>query len=367
MTTKTAEQILDDLGVGAARKPANDDERHTWRRVDLGPVLDGTWRPPKPTVGARDDDVGLFYSGKLHTISSESEAGKSWFALAACAHELRAGNAVIYLDFEDDEGGVVGRLLTIGADPEAIRERFGYIRPLDRVNDGFNAADLRDEIEALHPTLVIIDGVTESMVMHGLNPLDNKEIAEFGRLLPRLIASTGAAVVCLDHVVKDREGRGRYSLGGVHKLNGLDGAAFVLENRQPFGIGITGRSTIRIAKDRPGQLRRHALPHGSGLHWFGDIVLTSHDETYADLEITSPREQDPNFRPTHNMTKVASLVGQQPDGVSGKRVQDILGGNAANNRKAIAYLILDGYITESPHKLIKPYPPEEDDEHGDQP
>lgn len=52
-------------------------ENHTWEPVDLADVLDGTWKPPEPTVGRRSDGVGLFYPGKKHTISSESEAGKT--------------------------------------------------------------------------------------------------------------------------------------------------------------------------------------------------------------------------------------------------------------------------------------------------
>ena len=89
----------------------------------------------------------------------------------------------------------------------------------------------------------------------------------------------------LDHVTKDREGRGRYAIGAVHKLNALDGGAYILENRHPFGVGRTGRSTVRVAKDRPGQLRRNALPSGNGLHWYGDLVLKSVDEDFAEVTI----------------------------------------------------------------------------------
>ena len=39
-----------------------------------------------------------------------------------------------------------------------------------------------------------------------------------------------------------REHRGRYAIGGVPQLNGLDGAAYTMEAREPFGIGITGRA-----------------------------------------------------------------------------------------------------------------------------
>jgi hypothetical protein len=95
----------------AEYKPAEDEYagRRSWQRVDLTDVLEGRYTPPAPTVGARSDGVGLFYPGRLHTIASESEGGKTWFALYAARCELDAGNAVVYLDFEDDEGGIAPR------------------------------------------------------------------------------------------------------------------------------------------------------------------------------------------------------------------------------------------------------------------
>jgi len=260
---------MDDYGAEELRGA-----RRSWQRVDLTDVLSGRYTPPAPTVGARSDGPGLFYPGRLHTVASESEAGKTWFALASARHELDAGNAVSYLDFEDDEGGVVGRLLALGANPDSIRARFAYIHPEESIAALGNREDLAEVLADLAPTLVILDGVTEAMTMHGLEMKDNTDIARFGQMLPRWIADRGPACVALDHVVKDREQRGRYAIGGVHKLNGVNGAAFVLQNRTPFTIGKTGRSTVYISKDRPGQVRRHALPGRENLWWWGDLVMT---------------------------------------------------------------------------------------------
>src|SRR5687767_15047596 len=87
--------------------------RRSWRPIDLDQVLDHGWAPPQPNVGERSDGVGLFYPGRVHTVSSESEAGKTWLALSAAVDELLAGNHVLYLDFEDTEGGVTSRLSTL--------------------------------------------------------------------------------------------------------------------------------------------------------------------------------------------------------------------------------------------------------------
>lgn len=336
-------------------RDAPDETSHSWRRVDLEQVLSGQWAPAQPTVGRRSDGVGLFYPGKVHTIASESEAGKTWLMLAATFEELRAGNSVLYIDFEDDEGGVVGRLLALQVAPDIIRDRFHYLRPTEGINGLGNIDDLRDIVIGAKPTLAVIDGVTEAMTMHGLDPLNNRDIATFGRLLPRRLAAAGAATVCLDHLPKSTDNRGRYAIGGVHKLNGLDGAAFLLESRDPFGIGLTGRSTIRLAKDRPGQLRKHGQRGKDGLHTFAELELTSHDVTYAEFEIRPPGTVSDEFRPTVLMGKICAAIdehGPMPQ----RQILVTVKGKRQYAVDALALLQRDGYVsTSTPHSLLKPW------------
>jgi hypothetical protein len=106
-----------------------DTQPRTWRPVDLGPILAGTYKPITPDVGARTDGVGMFYPGRCHTIASESEAGKTWMANHATVLELDRGAHVVHIDFEDEVGGSIGRLLALQVDRDVIRDRFHYIRP----------------------------------------------------------------------------------------------------------------------------------------------------------------------------------------------------------------------------------------------
>ena len=336
----------------------------SWQPVDLEAVLEGSWEPPEPSVGQRVDGIGLFYPGKSHTVVSETEGGKTWLALSAVYDELKAGHRVVYLDFEDDEGGIVGRLLTLGANRDRIRKQFRYVRPTHPLGAGIHLDDLLNHFkmgddntyaDEDYTSLVVIDGVTEAMALHNLDPNKNNEVAAFGRLLPDILTQFGAAVVSLDHVVKDREGRGRYALGGVHKLNGLDGAAYVLENRTPFGIGMKGKSTIRIAKDRPGQLRRHALPGPHGMHWYGDLVLESHGDDFAEVSIEPPTERTENFRPTVLMQRISDALAEHGP-LSQRRIRSAVTGRGEAVSQALDCLILDGYVSDaSPHTLLKPY------------
>lgn len=342
-------------GATEASLSAASGAEHSWRAVDLEAVLSGHWEAPKPTVGQRSDGVGLFYPGKVHTVASESEAGKTWLVLGAAFHELEAGHAVLYLDFEDDEGGVVGRLLTMQLAPETIRSRFRYLRPAEALGNGANLGDLFAIVATDRPTIAVIDGVTEAMTMHGLDPLNNKDIATFGRILPRRLAATGAATACLDHVSKATD-RGRYALGGVHKLNGLDGAAYLLENREPFGIGREGRSTVLIAKDRPGQLRKHGRKRKDGLCDFGELRVTSHDESYVEFEILPAlAAHGGEFRPVKLMAKICAAIDEH-GAMPQRQILATVGGRRQYAIDALALLQRDGYVSEeSPHKLLKPW------------
>lgn len=334
--------------------------QRSWQPVDLSDVLDGTWQPPEPTVGRRSDGRGLFYPGRCHTVVSETEGGKTWLALAVAHDEMNAGNHVVYMDFEDDEGGIAGRLLTMGAHRDRIRAQFHYLRPTDPLGTGINLDDLHRILVAHTPTFAVIDGITEAMTLHGLNPLDNSEAATFGKMLPRRIAATGAAVASLDHVTKDREGRGRYAIGAAHKLNGLDGAAYLLTNRTPFGVGVKGVSTLRLAKDRPGQLRRHGLASSGGTHWYGDLVVDSQGEELVEVSVETPTEHAEDFRPTVLMERVAKVLTEHGP-LAQRRIDIAVTGKSASIRHALDCLILDGYVSETtPHKLLKPYSPEDD-------
>ncbi|MFJ5728770.1 AAA family ATPase [Streptomyces paradoxus] len=338
----------------AAPAEAKEPAPRTWTAQDLRSVLDGSYSPPQPTVGRRDDGVGLFYPGRMNSVASESEAGKTWFALIACLQEINDGNHVLYLDFEDDAGGVVGRLLCLGARPDDVLERFHYVRPENSPSD-IDLIDLAMVLED-SPTLAIVDGVTEGMSLFGLELKDNTDIAKFGRLLLRPLMNSGAAVVTLDHVVKSSENRGRYSIGGVHKLNGLNGVMYMLENRRPFGIGVTGKSTIRVAKDRPGQIRKNGLSHSSGMHWYADLVVKSETAEFAEAHLYAPIQRDEEDRQEDEerkrldgiKRKVLEALGKAKDPLTGKGIEDRVTGRAADVRRAVADLIDSGQIASSP-------------------
>lgn len=337
----------------------------TWAPVDLGSVLDGTYEPPAATVGRRHDGIGLLYPGRQHAAYGESEAGKSWLALLIVAQVLEDGGAAAYVDFEDDAAGMVGRLRALGADDVAIRDRFAYLRPEEPLSASGNGDALDAVLGDLRPKVGILDGITEGMTLHGLDLRDNVDVARFNRLVPARLAASGAAVLSLDHVTKSADGRGRYAIGGQHKLAGLNGAAFLVENRRPFGIGVTGRSTVYVTKDRPAQLRQHAVPSSGGLHWLADLMVESDRRigpTWVGASLTPPVREVETFRPTVLMHRVSEALSKVERPLTGREIDTRVTGQRQAVAAAVAALEDEGYVAveNGPrgaklHRLIKPF------------
>ena len=125
------------------------------------------------------------------------------------------------------------------------------------------------------PSLVVLDGVNEAMSMHAMGIRDEDGAAAFRRRIVKPCTAVGAATLACDHVVKDRERRGRDALGSVHKGNGLTGALILLENAEPFGRGKRGVSYVFITKDRPGYLRRRGRADRKtpGKTYMGSLIV----------------------------------------------------------------------------------------------
>lgn len=260
-------------------------EPSTWGEMNLSRCLtDDEDEADAPSVALREDGVFLLYRGKVNAFNSESEAGKTWAALAACVAEVNAGRHVLFLDFEDSDRTFVKRLRELGLSDEQINKQCHYVRPDEPLDEEGRAA-LFAVVERYAPTVAVVDGITEVMGLHGWSIKDNDDAAKLMKEIARPLARTGAAVLLLDHVTKARDAR-RFAIGAQHKLSGVDGIVYLLENVVPFGRGRTGRSRMFINKDRPGYVRPEAL----SARYAGDFVLVGKEDgaVLAQFEVPDP-------------------------------------------------------------------------------
>jgi hypothetical protein len=343
------ERLVALQGRTAAADPSS------WTAVDLGPAIEGEGRDPAPTILSRADGPSLLYTGKLHQVSAEPEAGKGWFALRATADLIGTGLTVIYVDFESDAPEIVARLLALEVSPDQILSQLIYLRPHEPLTD-LSRAEL-DGALSREPALVVLDGVTEALTIHGLDLGDNADIARWLELLPRPAIRAGAAVLMIDHVVKDREARGRYAIGAQHKLAGID-VAYSLEVVEPFGRGKNGLVKVKVAKDRPGHVRQHAEgEHVALMRLASDAGSGSVSVT---LDPPDATDDEGEFRPTALMERVSRAIEANP-GLNREEVLSIAGGKREYTSKALTLLTTEGFVEPESvgraklHRSVRPY------------
>lgn len=366
-----------DYQAPTADDPDDDGQEHTsWWPINLRALFEKGYEPQRPELFARADGQPLFYRGKCHACNGEGESGKSWFMLIGCLLTIQAGEHVLYIDFEDTEDTVMSRLLALGAQPDDVIRYFHYMPPHEPVftlgprgEIKYTAAhvDLWTILERHPIALVVIDGVAEAMGTHGLDPEKNAEFRTFHDTVTRPIARSGPATAYIDHVTKDKESRGKYAIGGVHKFNAIDGAVFSFQPLTTFGVGQHGSSRINVQKDRPGQLRQHT-PDGKHM---ADLHLISHPTTHElTWEIRPPGEQSATFRPTHYMEQLYNWINgrnDQGEYPNARQIDDSGLGAAKYLRQARALLVAEGHLTTSEgprkslmHRAVKPYREAED-------
>jgi 5S rRNA maturation endonuclease (ribonuclease M5) len=267
-------------------------EPTTWEAFDLGPWLTGDVKSPQPTVGiSRTDGQKLIYAGREHTVFGETEAGKSWFALECCAVEIRMGRDVVYVHYEEgDPASTIERLRLLSVTPTQIVKHLRFVAPGKPARGDWLAALLDPP-----PALVVHDGVNEAMSLHGDDSNHTDGAATFRRNIIKPCLAVGAATLSCDHVTKSSgDGRGRYAIGAGHKIAAVDGAAFLMENIEPFGRGLRGASSVYVTKDRPGQLRAHGTATGlPGKTLIGVLAVDATGNSPDFLALFPPKHDEP--------------------------------------------------------------------------
>lgn len=342
----------------ASRARVDEEQESSWKPIELKDYYDGLFQAPVATILNRTDGHGLIYTGRVHSIYGESESGKSWVAQIASAEMLKSDKKVIYIDFESDPIDIVNRLKALGVSRANLLQYFTYIRP-----DGPRDVDdpyWQSILEPNSATLIIIDGVTESLTMWGGETKDNDAITRWMRIFPRTVATaSGAAVVLIDHITKNAETRGRFAIGGQAKLATIDGAAYLVEPLEALSPGRIGSLTMRVTKDRPGFIRKI-----SGMWRKSDrtqeAAIITIDSTKAQMQyvIAVPLAEDEyeSNKELKKLKEIAEFIHNHPganrrivqDGISGskeaigERLSDLLAGgwieNKGNERSFILYL-----------------------------
>jgi KaiC/GvpD/RAD55 family RecA-like ATPase len=339
-TTSAGDASATDPTTQAIAK--RDDHRTAaWSPLDLGDVLSDDYEPLLPEVLERPDGKAMFYPKRVNMLMGESGGGKSWVALVAVGAALAAGAAAVYVDLEDHPRSITERLRALGVAPEAIRDRFYYVRP-DVAAKHAEVAQVRALLADIRPAMLVIDSVGEAMALHGLKQNDDDAVAQWFTFMPREWAKE-TCVILIDHVPKSQDADPLQAIGSQRKKAAIDGAMYRVTQVKPMGRGLTGRLTLTTAKDRNGA---HALKSKACEIEFA----SSEDGSVVTVAMGMPEERDDDGhvkRPTVLMERVSELLERNP-GLSGHQIETTVSGKASGIRKAIAVLVSEGYVRAVP-------------------
>ena len=357
-TTPPAASPPSEAATSQTTAPAGDVEPSdpplppTWGKTDLSGVLDGSYVAPTAALMPRADGVCLLYPGLTHSLHGESESGKSWVAQAEAARCMTAGHDVLYVDFESDAASIVERFLLLGCSKEQIAAHLDYRAP-EGAPGAAHELDAWHDMLARPYALAVIDGVTDAMGLFGRSSMDNDDIAAWSRAFPRqLAARTGAAVVMIDHVTKDKETRGRFAIGGQAKMASLTGAGYVVDVHEGLGKGLRGVLVLRVAKDRPGAVRGKSGPmrKTDRTQEAARFVLDSTGAAIL-VEVLPWEGADgvvKPFRPTHLMERVSKFIEISP-GASKAAIERDVQGKADALRIALDMLVSEQNVRREIH------------------
>ena len=330
----------------------------SWLPVDLSKLHDGSYTPPRGSQLSRDDGLDLLYPGGVNGLHGEAESGKSWVAQFACVQALKRGEAVIYIDFDEpNEGAVDLRMQLLGASYEDLESRFHYVMP-DEPFHGDHVIAFEGLLEESNPSIVVLDGVTDGMGIHDLDPVNAADFSEFDRLLPRWIARQGPAVLLIDHVAQGRSGA-KYAFGSQHKRAAISGASYRVTTTQSFAPGRHGIAKLEIAKDRHGTIRQAAEKVVAEFH----LDAANPEAPVAELRMPNAgSNRSSDLRDTAMMEKVSRFIEEAPKPPTVRAIEDGVGGGKTSVNAARKHLIEEGYVQQERglrnskvHHAVRPF------------
>lgn len=294
--------------TATAIEPAAEDD--DWAPVDLVAIArlirGGQLQPTLPTILLVRDALPLLYRERVNSFFGESGSGKTWVALAAAAHLVRAGERVMFVDYEDNPKGITERLVLLELTDDEIG-RFDYRNPTTSI--GLGVAALTERAEAGEYGLIIIDSTGEAMAAGGTDSNADNEVAQWFALIKRLLQLPGApAVLVLDHVPKATDAPTSYAIGSQRKRAAVTGASYRIDTVREPAKGKDGLLKLTVAKDRLGNRARGTIAAIVDVRTLDNLIeLELH---ISDAQLAAAAGE--RFRPTIYMERISKWLEINP-------------------------------------------------------
>ena len=331
-------------GIHQPLQEQNGTSPHGWQRINLADPAYAV-PPDPPTI------LGLIYDGKRHVISGPPESTKTLVAYILLLEAQRAGQTVAIVDFEMGPTAARRLLGDVGATENEIAA-IHYYEPDSPPANGYLA------LVVAGVRFVLIDAAAGAYDTSGLDDNARKDAEAFARTWIRPLWQAGVTTLVVDHVTKNADTRGKFTIGSERKVGQAD-VHISLEAVKSLSRGHTGIVKATVHKDRPGFLPR---PTACMFHLSSDpdthIISWEQKEPIAVEPVTG------EFRHTIYMERVSKVMESNPGHAWSKNeLEDAVEGKRDHIRQALNELVTDEHViaTESGkwlrYTLVRPFAP----------
>ena len=258
-------------------------------------------------------------------------------AIIAISEELKASNHAAWIDC-DRMGApdLLERLRQLGVTDDQVREHMTYYAPTTEGTQE-DVDELATRLREKQARLCVIDAFDPALALFNLDPNSTIDVDNLFHALIHPLSQTGAAIVIIDHVAKNTESRGMFSIGSQRKTSAVDVAIGVETIGNGISRGREGRAKIKIHRDRRGFSRAGT---------YGNLVINS----YPNGVLTWRIDKEPDhpageaFRFTGIMEKISRYLEDQPDNPSKNSIEKAIDTKAVHTRAALTTLSDEGFV-----------------------
>lgn len=329
----------------------------------------------QPELIAIEGGAPLLYAGESHLLFGHGGDGKS-FVLAHCLAELlRAGETVLWIDYESDKLVLRDRLRGLGVTAEQayrcaywrVGGQLGGARP-----SGWDVR-LAEFLETYRPTLTVLDSIGRAMNAVGLDESSNAEAGVWwARLVRKQFELRSLAFVGVMHLGHETDSnRSRLAPRGASSfLHVITGAAYRLDVVEPFSQAQSGQLKATAAKDRVGARAKGELVCLIDVEVTSETVELEDGTTRVVGDVTGMRLHAPapgapapkasGLRPTTLMEKASKLLERLGEGKTATKTALRELGKAEHVDRACELLVAEGFATFNPatrseYRSLRPY------------
>jgi hypothetical protein len=238
--------------VGARRRSRDEAQyASSWRGEIASNIERVKAAPPSVGIIEQDDDHTsyAFYRGKLCWLFGSNDSCKTWIAYTVVLERLKRHESAVILDWEMGRGGVVDRLVDLGA-TESDLSRLLVVTPATGLSEAalreleIGIAELPGEL-----AIVVFDAAASSIMQSGFDANTARDVEDWVQRGPRWVATHWPTAVSLvvDHVPKE----GKEPTGSRRKGDTSDAVYFV-ESKSRISRDEYGRTWVSVTKDRQG-------------------------------------------------------------------------------------------------------------------